>query len=286
MMRIISIFFTTLLLFLMFSCNRKEPVSALKPEKLISLAYGNDTRNVMDVYLPENRTDKTPFVLLIHGGGWIAGDKSYFSFLQDNLLNKGIASASINYRYISENIHYNELMSDINNAIHYIQQNALSWNIRNKGFIIGGHSAGAHMALLYAYSFDENSHIKSIISMAGPSDFFDKNILDMLKKQYPEQFRVIEWLANAKYEKEQVLAENFKLISPYWKIKNVPTLFIHGQKDELINYSQAEMLYNKLQDSKIKSKLVLIPEANHSFTNVPMQLPLIEKEITEWINSN
>lgn len=55
---------------------------------LEDVSYGTHQRNKMDVLLPAGRnTSKSKVLVLIHGGGWIAGDKSDFDILlnSDNL---------------------------------------------------------------------------------------------------------------------------------------------------------------------------------------------------------
>lgn len=92
------------------SCSEDNDTPVTYPTNedvvLENQSYGSHERNKIDVYLPAGRnTSKTKILVLIHGGGWIGGDKSDFSEIQnkDNLevLKKefpNVAVFSFNYR--------------------------------------------------------------------------------------------------------------------------------------------------------------------------------------------
>ena len=67
----------------------------------LNQSYGPNSRNKLDMYLPELRDTTTETVLLIHGGAWVGGDKSNADLMnrRDVLLESGYAVASMNYRY-------------------------------------------------------------------------------------------------------------------------------------------------------------------------------------------
>ena len=53
----------------------RKAVNPLTEEKLKDVVYGKYPRNIMDIYLPAGRNEKTPFVVLIHGGAWVKAGK-------------------------------------------------------------------------------------------------------------------------------------------------------------------------------------------------------------------
>ena len=67
-----------------------------------NMAYGTHERQVVDLCIPNGATGDTGLVLFIHGGAWIQGDKeSYEGGMSYGASELGIATASLNYRYIS-----------------------------------------------------------------------------------------------------------------------------------------------------------------------------------------
>ena len=75
-------------------------VAPLKPKPdYENVKYGPHERNVLDLYLARSARP-TPLVVHIHGGGWMAGDKSQVQpVVVNECLKSGISVASINYRY-------------------------------------------------------------------------------------------------------------------------------------------------------------------------------------------
>ncbi|CCH02541.1 esterase/lipase-like protein [Fibrella aestuarina BUZ 2] len=129
----------------------KTAIGRYNQQKINDVAYGSHPRNVMDVYLPANRTAQTPFAILIHGGAWVKAGKEYVRDIQDTLLNHGIAVASINHRYADTTaIHYPQMVADVDQAMAYCRKHAAEWHTRPDGFVLIGASSGGHLALLTA----------------------------------------------------------------------------------------------------------------------------------------
>ncbi len=240
------------------------PSETLPPEsatKMQNVKYGSHTRQAMDVYLPANRNANTPLIILIHGGGWTAGDKKDFNGVQQALSDSGIATVSMNYRYVSSTIHYEHLMEDVRMALEYCVDKATAWNIRNTKMILTGASAGAHMSLLYGYGFDTENRVSGIISLAGPTNF---TVLEY--HAYAALIGLgtnIYNMVGATYTIGQPLDEKFAKASPVTYNKNVPTLIVHGDADLVVPYGQAIDLRDKLQSKGYTYKLETIVGGGH-----------------------
>lgn len=235
----------------------------------------------MDVYLPKNRSKQTPFLILIHGGGWVAGDKSDMNALQDSLLSRGIASASMSYRYVSGSLHYEALMQDIAKALAFCSEHGKDWQTRTSHFIIGGMSAGAHMSLLYAYHYDVTNKIAGVISAAGPTDLSNTDYLN-----YTAVIGLldeVEKMVGATYIPGQPLDARFWTSSPRAHMRNVPTLLLHGDHDAIVPYAQATELAADLADADYPHKLVTFAGANHDLGLAnPTYYQLLLSEIIDW----
>lgn len=255
--------------------NNKEIV-------LRDVKYGNDTRNTMNILVPKGSNDKTPFILFMHGGAWVTGDKNDVAIVQLALGGAGIASAAINYRYASDSVHYPELMNDVNSAVNYIVDHGKDWNVDTNKVAIGGISAGAHMALLYGYQYDKGNHISSIISLAGPVDLTNVDFLNgaTLLKLIDGANK----MTGAKYEFGKPVPSQFKTASPIQYVKNVPTLIIHGTGDIVVPYAQAELLSDKLKQKSYIHDLMTIPNANHDLgLGNQATAKQIADRVVEWV---
>ncbi len=68
-----------------------------------NVRYGPHERNVLDFW--QAKSDQpTPVLVSIHGGGFVAGNKSVPPQLLKECLTSGISVAAINYRYSTQAI--------------------------------------------------------------------------------------------------------------------------------------------------------------------------------------
>jgi len=115
----------------------------------------------LDIYQPlSSQNKKVPVVVYIHGGGWASGDKSeihndYRKVLLHALLTEGYAVISIDYRLTNRNgIHFPAPVLDCKDAIRWVYKNADAYHFDTEKIGLWGTSAGAHLAMLMAYSTD------------------------------------------------------------------------------------------------------------------------------------
>lgn len=270
------------------SCDKKTPLpigngtatnpGSTKEQKLLNVAYGVSDTNVMDVYLPQGRNINTPVVILVHGGYWNAGDKSSMGTLQDDLLASGVASVNVNYRLTDTNrIHYDTLLQDLKMAIDFCSKKCLEWNIKSQKYIILGVNSGGHLALLYSYK-SQDPRISAIVALSAPSDLTDGTFLGNM--QTAGKIISVETLTGDKYIPGS-LATSFWNASPFFFLKKVPALLIHGTNDALVPYSQSQNLYNNLNAQGFYCRLYPISGGGQNL-NVDKSTPAFG-EMKSWI---
>ncbi|WP_295122215.1 alpha/beta hydrolase [uncultured Chitinophaga sp.] len=258
-----------------------SPLPVTTQQRIRDVSYGPDPRNKMDVYLTANRTGEEPFMLLIHGGGWVGGSKNDMNGVQEAMLAQGISSASISYRYVSTTVHGDALMEDVGKALDKVLANSTTWTTRKTKIILCGASAGAHMSLLYGYKQDAANIIGGVISLAGPTDLTQTAFLDYAAAIGAKS--AIENLAGAPYTTGQPINSKFSEVSPVSYLKNVPSLLIHGTADNVVPYVQATILEGKLKAAGYTHKLIPIPNAGHDLgVAQPLVLQMILNEVTAW----
>ena len=232
--------------------------------KLTDQPYGPHVRQKFDLALPENCC--SGLVLLIHGGAWISGDKHSAHRLVDGWAEKGYAVAAINYHFLSPDTHMDTLIQDIDLSLKAIREKALENGVTLSRVMLAGVSAGAHMSLLYAYSMADRAPIKPVCVMdyCGPS-----LLTDLVRSDPPEQ-EWIDLLTNAtgipylEDTMEECKAELVRY-SPvtYVNENTVPTIICHGQKDNLVPYSNAVGLRNALEANGAEYIFLPMPKADH-----------------------
>lgn len=248
-------------------CTQGEaaPVrSSLPAATYLNVAYGTDTRQVMDVYLPAGRTSTaTKVMLLLHGGSWSGGDKSSFTGYVDSMKKRlpDYAFINLNYRlatYSSNQFPAQE--NDVKAAVDYIMRKSADYAVSGR-FVMLGASAGGHLALLQAYKNTEPVKIQAIVSFFGPSD-----INDMYEHPiHPQVPLLLQLLMGGTPESN---AASYRASSPINFVTpgSCPTLLFQGGKDMLVNPRQAKALRDKLQSAGVPNELVLYPDEGHGWT--------------------
>ena len=118
-----------------------------------------------NLYQPTGDTiQKRPAIVLCFGGGFVAGEKEYWSMnlLAEGLAKRGFVVAAIDYRlgmYITDSIYSARAVyrgvQDSYAAISHLRANATNLRIDPDQVFIGGHSAGAFVAIHNLYMDDD-----------------------------------------------------------------------------------------------------------------------------------
>lgn len=240
------------------SCSTKQKISQNNVEqKIYNLPYGDNKRNIMDVFLPAHYSPETPFVMLVHGGAWMFGDKSHLRNVQKFLHKNNIPTASINYRLLNNEVTYKSQQEDVGKAVETVISNLPQWKNKNSKIILLGESAGAHLSLLYGFQHPEK--ISKIISMGGPTDLYSENYLNSSYHQKTK--RVFQKVVGEKYSSDN--REAFRKASPLSVVSNVPTLIFQGDRDFLVNEKQGKSLDSVMTEKNFPHKLIFMKNTGH-----------------------
>lgn len=139
--------------------EQQAPPKTLAPT-VADYVYGTDSeRQKFDFWQAES-DEPTPLVLLIHGGGWVNGDKSGYHRSVPEYLNAGISVAAINYRFIAQAMEQGveppvkAPLYDAARALQTLRSKAEEWNIDPNRVGATGGSAGACTSLWLALHDD------------------------------------------------------------------------------------------------------------------------------------
>jgi len=209
----------------------------------LSVSYGTDPAQVMDVRLPAGRTSATPVVVFIHGGGWSGGDKSIFlASDQQRFVDAGYAAVNINYRLASNatGVHDPVLSTDVTAALDYVAAHATQYQIAPATFALVGHSAGAHLALLASYKYDAAHRIKAVASLSGPTDLNDSTFLAIggIRGTIEDYLGVTQAAAPARWTAASPVSVA--------TTTSAPTIIMQGTVDVLVPHVEGEKLDARL----------------------------------------
>jgi acetyl esterase/lipase len=257
------VIFNILILFLVLSCsNNDSEVIVEQPLEYfeeLNVSYGNDSDQRFDIYLPANRTLDTKVMILVHGGGWEAGDKTDMNLFKGLILQElpDIGIVNMNYRLAETNNNLFPMqINDITAVIEYLKSNRNTFVIDDDfGFI--GTSAGAHLSMLWTYAFDTDINIKMVSSIVGPTNFTDPAYLN--SSEFQNLFSGFGINLTTDFLEE---------ISPYHQVDTSapPTILFYGGQDPLIPTSQGIDMRDKLVELGVTHEFTLYENEGHGWS--------------------
>jgi acetyl esterase/lipase len=268
------------LLQLIISCKTEPTTNPAISKDILNITYGSHVDNTLDIYLPANRNGSTRTIILIHGGFWFQGDKQdlapYAKFFRD----QGFACVTMNYRLINtaENSQHPAQVNDVGKVIEYVTNNASDWHISPSTFGLFGYSAGAHIALLYTYASNSNGKVKTVVSMAGPSNLAD------ITSFAPEAAPLFASLIGSDFQTNPAAYQQASPID-HVNAQSKPTFLIHGKLDKFVPYKQSVDLQAKLKQFNVKNQLELYDYSGHDFVD-PVTLNTILIDAAKWFDEN
>ena len=243
--------------------NTNNPPTGLDPSlyyEALNVSYGSDSDQVFDIYLPANRSINTKVMILVHGGGWSAGDKADMNGFRDFVREQhpDMAIVNINYRLAdADNNPYPMQLNDITTIIELLKTESDNYVIDNEfGFI--GVSAGAHLSLLWSYAFDTENNIEMVCSIVGPTNLTDPAYLNNTSPELQELLDLYGVNATTEFLEEA---------SPYHRVTSSapPTILFYGGMDPLIPTTQGTDLRDKLVTLGITHEFTLYPNEGHGW---------------------
>ena len=236
----------------------------------------NNYEAKLDVYEPAAASQPTPVVIVIHGGGWIAGTKEDRVLEMMPYLQMGFAAVNVEYRMAQVSL-APAAVEDCRCALHWVFANAKKYNFDPSRVVVQGGSAGGHLALMTgmvtpAAGFDrdcftnqdnvwsqnpgtdKDPRVAAIVNWFGISDVPDE-LHGVNAKGY-----AVAWVGN-----QPNADEIAKHVSPInYVTSNLPPIItIHGDKDALVPYAQSVRLHKALDAAGVTNELYTVPGAGH-----------------------
>lgn len=251
--------------------------------KFINVAYGEAKNQRMNIYLPSEGEGPFPVIFFIHGGGWQSGsrhDTQVKPFLHG--INRGYAVISCGYRLMPE-VNYPENLYDIKAALRFIAEHGTELMLDTNRLIIAGASAGAHLAMMAAFTqgmpafegdiITKAPVIRAVIDQFGPTDFanentqFEESGYARMHPPAPAGKGTADRLLNADTSANPHL---LSFVSPILNVHRSipPVLILHGKYDPMVPYQQSVTLYNKICDicGTNHAKMIISDDCTHADT--------------------
>jgi acetyl esterase/lipase len=232
----------------------------------LTYATANNTALKLDLYQPRNRTAPLPVLVLFHGGGWVGGQKERNVLQLLPYLSLGWAVVNVEYR-LAENSPAPAAVEDCLCALRWVAARAMQYGFDTSKVVLTGGSAGGHLALITGMLPPESPFYRrcptdektrwreaSIVNWYGITD-----VGELLDGPNAKHY-ALEWFGSLSNRKE--LAQQLSPLT-YVRAGLPPTITIHGDRDDIVPYSQAVRLHEALTKAGVANELITVPGAGH-----------------------
>jgi acetyl esterase/lipase len=259
----------------------RAPIDDGPPRGAETVVYAtvDGTPLALDVYRPAAAPGArvpagVPAILVLHEGGWSAGDKGSAPRMSARLAASGWAVFDAQYR-LAPQPNWKTAIGDVKCAIGWVKRHAkeLGIDVDPARVSLLGRSAGAHLAMLAAYAPDEpalppscdagDTRVASVVSYYGPTDL----AWGWANTPSPRVFDMRQRVTNYVGGSPEQLPERYRLLSPLTHVSpaSPPTLLIHGGDDHTIPVENTRFMARGLAEAGVRHETLVIPWAEHGF---------------------
>ena len=252
------------------------PLSAQTAEELtprtpdIPYRVDGHERQVLDVYLPDDRSEKLSTLFIVHGGGFVGGQKEMVRPVAEYFTGQGYAVVTPNYRLAPQNT-FPAAIEDVFCALAWTYANADTYGFDVSRIVTIGESAGGNAVAMLgtvdepetfltdcAYDLTDVPSLQGVVAYYMPADL-DCNCRGA--QRFASAYLGVSWDSEMDTVREQWAAA---IPGTYLTGDEPPFLLIHGTDDSLVPLSESQTFFQQAVDL-IDIELIEIGGADHGF---------------------
>ncbi|KAB5538266.1 hypothetical protein DKX38_015799 [Salix brachista] len=250
---------------------------------LRSIVYGDQPRNRLDLYLPKNTDGPKPVVAFVTGGAWIIGYKAWGSLLGQQLSERDIMVACIDYRNFPQGTMSN-MVEDASEGISFVCNKIADYGGDPNRIYLMGQSAGGHIAAcaLVEQAIKEAgegesttwsvSQIKAYFGLSGGYNLF--KLVDYFHSRglYRSIFlSIMEGEESLRRFSPEVIVQDPNLKKAVSLLP--PIVLFHGTADYSIPADSSKTFAETLQSVGVRAESILYEGKTHTdlFLQDPMR---------------
>ena len=267
------------------ACSPLPVINALVPSGTYKIqrdiAYGEGSRNLLDIYMPAAKPEKAPVIVFFYGGNWNSGSRADYLFAGEAFASQGFVTVIADYRLYPE-VKFPDFLYDSAQAFAWARKNIASYGGDPQRMFLAGHSAGAYNAAMLAYNPDylkgvgvELSAVKGFIGLAGPYDF-----LPLTGNLTKEIFG---------FPDTSPATQPISFVPPKPGSRLVPALLLTAPEDRIVNPGNSLRMAAKLRAGGGSVKELSYPELDHARMVGALAAPLRKRygpalqDIGDWV---
>lgn len=199
-------------------------------------------------------TDQRPCFLAIHGGGWTAGTADVMYCVADHFAKQGWLGVSMQYRIqrAERGTTVFDCVKDARSAVRYLRAHAAELGIDPNRIVVGGRSAGGHLAIGTAiFEGVDEAGEDTAVSCVPNAVICYSAVLDTSENGYGQA----------------TIGERWRELSPLHSVRAglPPTLVMHGIRDSITPVTGAKAFAEAMTKAGNSCEIILNERGNHSY---------------------
>jgi pectinesterase len=246
-----------------------------------NIEYGESggEKLLLDAHVPEG-SGKFPVVLIVHGGGWMSGDREKDIVPVFAPVGTNFTWFTISYRLAPTN-HWPACYEDVQTAIRWVKKHAAEFKGNPDRIALLGYSAGGHLVTLAGTRAEADTRLQAVAAMAPPTDLISDNerrggLSTSMKALFNYD------TTNMTESVRAVLKENSPLT--YVKAGLPPFLILQGSADKTVPAGQSLAFQKALKAAGVDCDMILVPEGQHRIADWTQFDPQWQTKMITWLN--
>lgn len=234
---------------------------------------------LLDAHVPPDG-GKHPVVLIVHGGGWMAGDRETDIVPVFAPVATNFTWFTISYRLAPTN-RWPACFDDVETAIRWVKQHAAEYKGDPERIALLGYSAGGHLVTLAGTMAGPDTRVQAVVAFAPPTDLVaDNERRGELSVSMRNLFGFDA--TNITDDVRAVLRKNSPVT--YAKSGLPPFLIVQGSADKTVPENQSLAFQEKLKAAGVTCDMILIHEGQHRIADWKKFTPGWQEQVAAWLN--
>ena len=252
--------------------------TSVRVQRDIPYTESPDPRQRLDIYAPENATNR-PVIFWIHGGGWQTGDRTSIQLKPKAFVEKDFVFVSTGYRLLPK-VEMVDIFHDIAKSIHWVHDHIAQYGGNPERIFVMGHSAGAQLAALVCiddrYLKAESLQlgiIKGCVPVDGDTYDVPAIIETAETRRRVHGLPQAKWGHREKFGNDPAKHSDYSAVNHVTKDKGIPPFLIVHVADHPDTDAQAERLEAVLKSAGVATKRFAAQQTDHSKLNERLGQP-------------